>query len=310
MIEKIIVNVASYRRIESLVKTLESIIDQCDVVNVALNDFEGGLPSILYNDKINLFFTDNSLGDAFKFLNLEKVNGYYFSIDDDLIYPPTYVNDTIKKCKEFNNKKVVTYHGRNFSSFPISSYYKSATERYTCLNKVDKDVKVQFGGTGVMCFHTSLMKIPLNYFQNPNMADVWVGKYCIENNIDIICLKHDEGYIKYIPQKTTIYDLESKNDKLQTLVVNSIFDKTIKLNQDLNDIFIENKIEPKKQEKIKIKQKIELTKKQLNYEKINSIFQVRSPIVISKPKEQQNENNLKLNSNTILKVQNNKKRLK
>ena len=53
MIEKIIVNVASYRRIESLVKTLESIIDQCDVVNVALNDFEGGLPSILYNDKIN-----------------------------------------------------------------------------------------------------------------------------------------------------------------------------------------------------------------------------------------------------------------
>jgi len=310
MIEKIIVNVASYRRIESLVKTLESIIDQCDVVNVALNDFEGGLPSILYNDKINLFFTDNSLGDAFKFLNLEKVNGYYFSIDDDLIYPPTYVNDTIKKCKEFNNKKVVTYHGRNFSSFPISSYYKSATERYTCLNKVDKDVKVQFGGTGVMCFHTSLMKIPLNYFQNPNMADVWVGKYCIENNIDIICLKHDEGYIKYIPQKTTIYDLESKNDKLQTLVVNSIFNKTIKLNQDLNDIFIENKIEPKKQEEIKIEQKIELTKKQLNYEKVSSIFQVRYPIVISKPKEQQNEYNLKLNSHTISKIQNNKKKLR
>lgn len=310
MIEKIIVNVASYRRIESLVKTLESIIDQCDVLNVALNDFEGGLPSILYNDKINLFFTDNSLGDAFKFLNLEKVNGYYFSIDDDLIYPPTYINDTIKKCKEYDNKKVVTYHGRNFSSFPIYSYYKSATERYSCLNNVNKDVKVQFGGTGVMCFHTSLMKIPLNYFQNPNMADVWVGKYCIENNIDVICLKHDEGYIKYIPQKTTIYDLESKNDKLQTLVVNSIFDKTIKLNQDLNDIFIENKIEPKKQEKIKIKQKIELTKKQLNYEKINSIFQVRSPIVISKPKEQQNENNLKLNSNTISKIQNNKKRIR
>jgi len=310
MIEKIIVNVASYRRIESLVKTLESIIDQCDVVNVALNDFDGGLPSILYNDKINLFFTDNSRGDAFKFLTLKDSDGYYLTIDDDLIYPPTYVNDTIKKCQEFNNKKVVTYHGRNFSSFPIFSYYKSATERYTCLNRVDKDVKVQFGGTGVMCFHTSLMKIPINYFQNPNMADVWVGKYCIENNIDIICLKHDEGYIKYIPQKTTIYDLESKNDKIQSLVANSIYDKTIKLNQDLNNISIETKIEPKKQEEVKIEQKIELSKKQLNYEKINSIFQVRSNTIISKPNNQQNTNNLKLNSQTISKVQNNKKRFR
>jgi hypothetical protein len=305
-----IVNVASYNRIDSLVKSLESIIDQCDVINVSLNSHEGDIPEILYHNKVNLILSDNSLGDAMKFYMLDKSNGYYLTIDDDLIYPPTYVNDTIKKCKEFNNKKVVTYHGRSFSSFPIFSYYKSATERYACLNKVDKDVKVQFGGTGVMCFHTSLMKIPINYFQNPNMADVWVGKYCIENNIDIICLKHDEGYIKYIPQKTTIYDLESKNDKIQSLVVNSIYDKTIKLNQDLNNISIETKIEPKKQDEIKIEQKIELNKKQLNYEKINSIFQVRSNTTISKPNNQQNTNNLKLNSQTISKVQNNKKRFR
>jgi hypothetical protein len=305
-----IVNVASYNRIDSLVKSLESIIDQCDVINVSLNSHEGDIPEILYHNKVNLILSDNSLGDAMKFYMLDKSNGYYLTIDDDLIYPPTYVNDTIKKCKEFNNKKVVTYHGRSFSSFPIFSYYKSATERYACLNKVDKDVKVQFGGTGVMCFHTSLMKIPINYFQNPNMADVWVGKYCIENNIDIICLKHDEGYIKYIPQKTTIYDLESKNDKIQSLVVNSIYDKTIKLNQDLNNISIETKIEPKKQEEVKIEQKIELSKKQLNYEKINSIFQVRSNTTISKPNNQQNTNNLKLNSQTISKVQNNKKRFR
>jgi hypothetical protein len=286
--ERIIVNVASYKRTESLIRTLESIINQCDEINVALNDhYMEEIPDFLHHNKINLFFTDNSIGDAFKFLNLEKVGGYYFSIDDDLIYPPTYVSDTIKKCKEFNNKKVVTYHGRNFSSFPISSYYRSASERYACLNKVKNDVRVQFGGTGVMCFHTSLMKIPINYFKNANMADVWVGKYCIENNIEIICLKHDEGYIKYIPQKTTIYNDESKSDKIQTDLVNGLFTPKI----------IETKIEDQNFKKqIELKNSILLTQKQINYEKINSIFNFNNPNIVSKEKQEKQIINLKLNT--------------
>jgi hypothetical protein len=286
--ERIIVNVASYKRTESLIRTLESIINQCDEINVALNDhYMEEIPDFLHHNKINLFFTDNSIGDAFKFLNLEKVGGYYFSIDDDLIYPPTYVSDTIKKCKEFNNKKVVTYHGRNFSSFPISSYYRSASERYACLNKVKNDVRVQFGGTGVMCFHTSLMKIPINYFKNANMADVWVGKYCIENNIEIICLKHDEGYIKYIPQKTTIYNDESKSDKIQTDLVNGLFTPKI----------VETKIEDQNFEKqIELKNSIVLTQKQINYEKINSIFNFNNPNIVSKEKQEKQIINLKLNT--------------
>lgn len=292
--ERIIVNVASYKRTESLIRTLESIINQCDEINVALNDhYMEEIPDFLHHNKINLFFTDNSIGDAFKFLNLEKVGGYYFSIDDDLIYPPTYVSDTIKKCKEFNNKKVVTYHGRNFSSFPISSYYRSASERYACLNKVKNDVRVQFGGTGVMCFHTSLMKIPINYFKNANMADVWVGKYCIENNIEIICLKHDEGYIKYIPQKTTIYNDESKSDKIQTDLVNGLFTPKI----------VETKIEDQNFEKqIELKNSIVLTQKQINYEKINSIFNFNNPNIVSKEKQEKQIINLKLNTSTHSKM--------
>jgi hypothetical protein len=255
------------------------------------------IPDFFYHKKINLFFTDNSIGDAFKYLNLIKVDGYYFSIDDDLIYPPTYVSDTIKRCKEFNNKKVVTYHGRNFPSFPISSYYRSASERYSCLSKVKNDVKVQFGGTGVMCFHTSLMKIPIDYFKNPNMADVWIGKYCIENNIEIICLKHDEGYMKYIPQKTTIYNEASKSDKIQTGLVNGLFTPKI-----VEIKIVETKIEDQEVVKKNTLKTLELTQKQINYDKINSIFQKSNPKTITQAKNNQEVVNIKLNSATISKL--------
>lgn len=298
MSERIIVNVASYKRTESLIRALESIIDQCDEINVALNDhYMEEIPDFFYHKKINLLFTDNSIGDAFKFLNSVKVDGYYFSIDDDLIYPPTYVSDTIKRCKEFNNKKVVTYHGRNFPSFPISSYYRSASERYSCLSKVKNDVKVQFGGTGVMCFHTSLIKIPIDYFKNANMADVWIGKYCIENNIEIICLKHDEGYMKYIPQKSTIYNEASKSDKIQTGLVNELFVPKI-----VETKIVETKIEDQEFIKKNTLKTLELTQKQINYNKINSIFQKSNPKTITQAKNNQEVVNLKLNSATISKL--------
>ena len=144
-----------------------------------------------------------------------------------------------------------------------------------------------------MCFHTSLMKIPINYFKNANMADVWVGKYCIENNIEIICLKHDEGYIKYIPQKTTIYNDESKSDKIQTDLVNGLFTPKI----------IETKIEDQNFKKqIELKNSILLTQKQINYEKINSIFNFNNPNIVSKEKQEKQIINLKLNTSTHSKM--------
>ena len=287
MSETRILNVASHNRIESLVKSLESIIDQCDVINVTLNSHDGDIPEILYHDKINLILSDNSLGDAMKFYMLDKSDGYFLTIDDDLIYPPNYVEYMITKCKEYGNTRVMTLHGRNFSSFPITSYYRSATERYACLNTVNKNVLVQFGGTGVMCFHTDLFKVGIDYFMAPNMADVWIGRYCLDNKIEILCLRHESGFIKYIPQKTTIYDQESKSDKIQTDKVNGLFVPKI----------VETKIEDQNFEKqIEFKKSIELAKKQINNEKINSIFNFNNPNIVLKEKQENQIINLKLNT--------------
>jgi len=302
MSETRIVNVASYNRIDSLVKSLESIIDQCDIINVSLNSHDGDIPEILYHDKVNLILSDNSLGDAMKFYMLDKSNGYYLTIDDDLIYPPNYVEHMIAKCKEYGNTRVMTLHGRNFSSFPIASYYRSATDRYACLNAVNKNVIVQFGGTGVMCFHTDLFKLPIEYFIYPNMADVWIGKYCMENKIEILCVRHDSGYIKYINQNNTIFDTESKRDHLQTIVANSIFDKTIILNvlNDSQDVL--EKVFKTKSPDEKIISTIEKSKKTINYEKVNSVFGQTKRNMIPMNNKQINNPNLRNNTSVLQKL--------
>jgi hypothetical protein len=290
-----------YNRKDTLKECIDSILPQVDKLILYQNGYFEVF-DFLRNPKIEVIsslITGVDMGDAGKFYKLNDFeNSYYFSVDDDLIYPKNYFSDTVRRVNEFDYKKVITYHGRNFNKFPINSYYKSASERYACLHKVNNDVKVQFGGTGVMCFHTSLIKIPFEYFRHPNMADVWIGKYCIENNIEIICLKHNEGYVKYIPQKTTIYDQEHKSDKIQTGLVNGLFVPKI-----VETKIVETKIEDQNFKKqIELKNSIVLTQKQINYEKINSIFNFNNPNIVSKEKQEKQIINLKLNTSTHSKM--------
>lgn len=298
--ERRIVNVASYNRIESLIKTVDSIYDQCDELNIFLNDFYGEIPPRFLENKINLYFSDNRFGDALKFARLKDSDGYYLTIDDDIIYPENYVDYMVSRCKEYSNERVITLHGKNFNSFPIQSYYKSHSEYYHCLQPMRKNVLVQFGGTGVMCFHTNLMKIPFQFFKLPNMADIWVGKYCKENNIEMICITHSKDFLKYQEQKTTIYDTFSKNDKKQTLIVNYMF---IGGNIDdivVDDIVVEEVVEPLKvrEKNIPIKSTIETSKKTINYETVNNVFNQSQRQTIVRPTN--NSTNSKFNRNNTM----------
>lgn len=220
--DKIIYNIASYKRGDTLINTIQSIYNQCDVINVTLNNYDE-IPVELYDKKINLFISDNDRGDAYKFYKLMDSDGYFFTIDDDLIYPENYTEYMIDKVNQYNRKSIITLHARTFNSFPINSFYGRNTTVYHFKQLIPQDTKVQFGGTGVMCFHTDLFKVPIEYFDRPNMADVWIGKYAKENNIDIICAKHNSGYVTQQEFNGSIYEKDLRSDFTQTTLTNETY---------------------------------------------------------------------------------------
>jgi glycosyltransferase involved in cell wall biosynthesis len=229
MKNRVIYNITSYKREDTLINTIKSIYNQCDVINLALNDYDE-IPVELYDKKINLFITDNDKGDAYKFYKLMDSEGYFFTIDDDLIYPENYTDYMIGKIEEYKRKSIVTLHSRSFESFPIKNFYgrHSIVNHFNSINP--NDIKVQFGGTGVMAFHTDLFKIGMDYFREPNMADVWIGKYSNENNIDIICVKHNSGFVTQQKINESIYENEFKSDLKQTVITNNSFtNKTVSI---------------------------------------------------------------------------------
>ena len=206
-------------RENSLKLTIDSLINQVDHLFVALNNYDH-IPEFVRHSKISFELMDNSTGDASKFYGIELMQGFFFSCDDDLIYPDTYVKDMIRGVNKY--KCIVTLHGRSFLIKPILSYYQSATHKYRCLDKVNYDVQVDVGGTGVMAFHTDMVKVKYSDFKAPNMADIWMSKIAHDQNVPIMVLAHDKGYLLYTPPKNTIYDNCSKDCEYQTTLINTI----------------------------------------------------------------------------------------
>lgn len=186
----------------------------------AINSLRGhGAKVFLYDNttqKLNL--TDNG-----KFFGLTKLYGtpcYYFSADDDLIYPPTYIPDMIQKINE--HKCIVTHHGRKLVR-EGANYYKGH-KSFRCLGDVAADEVIDVPGTGVTAFDTSYFN-PTEIWKSPDqkMSDLVFALEAAKQNKKIMVLKHSTGYFKHseINLQHTIYHAEQGN-KRQTEIADEI----------------------------------------------------------------------------------------
>lgn len=221
---ELIAGIASIpEREASLSDTIESIKGQVDRIHVFLNGYFRS-PYFLDDAKIKVYRSQDirNMGDAGKFYKVPE-NCYYFSLDDDLIYPPNYIADLKAKIDAYHRSKVISYHGVSFLNPVVKSYYRGNRRPYSCLNTLDKDTPVHVGGTGVMGFHTSALKVKFEDFKLPNMADIWMYKLSQEQQVGIICASHEAGWLTLnsrVDTQKTIWAEYNKNDAPQTEIIN------------------------------------------------------------------------------------------
>jgi hypothetical protein len=206
-------------RINSLQKTVESILPQVTFLFVALNGYEDIPKFLVDNPKIKNVLMDNRFCDSAKFYDIEERQGYIFTIDDDLVYPKTYVQDMIKGIDKFNC--VVTLHGRTYPR-PFTNYYR-LEHNYRCLNPLDKNAYVDVGGTGVMAWHSDRLKVKFSDFKLPNMADIWMSKIAHEQKVPIMVLAHKINYLQHTRHEDNIFTTRLKQQhKEETEILKSI----------------------------------------------------------------------------------------
>jgi hypothetical protein len=205
---RIVVGIATTgQRQESLRKTVASLEDQVDEI-------------LIYDNSIE----DEDLTDNGKFRFLDKYTRpiYYFSCDDDIVYPSDYVSKTIEAIE--THQCIVSYHGRILRGLN-RSYYKGHSS-FACLHTFPQTVQIDVAGTGVTAFRTDYFN-PTEIYkaEEKRMSDLVFSLEAAKQGKKMMHLGHQGKWINYTeqPKGTTIYETEHKNESKQIELANQIW---------------------------------------------------------------------------------------
>jgi glycosyltransferase involved in cell wall biosynthesis len=216
-------------RSKSFKITVENIVKQLDEINIYLDKYED-VPEFLNKlpIKTNIFRNKDypNLRDNGKLLGLSHLKGdcYYFTFDDDIEYPPDYVNAMIRKIEEYERSVIVGVHGVLIPEIP-SGYFSSFRMVYTFMKKLESDRLVNNLGTGTVAFHSNLSKgLTHEFCKNTGMLDIYFSVYCKKNNIPMVCIARHDGWMGEIKQESNEHNLFAEyksSDPIQTELIKS-----------------------------------------------------------------------------------------
>jgi hypothetical protein len=205
--QKVVVGIATFGdRGQYLDKTIESLQGQCDEI-------------VIYDNEQNPNLADN--GKFWALQNL-KPNTYFFSCDDDIIYPETYVQDMIREINK--HQCIVTHHGRILQGLD-RSYYRGH-QAFACKQPNQNVQTIDVAGTGVTAWNTSYFQPKsMHKAKDLRMSDLVFSLEAAKQGKKIIMPQRPLNYftIQDVPLEQTIYGMENRREERQIQLANEIW---------------------------------------------------------------------------------------
>lgn len=196
--KKVAVFATTGDRKKELKAAVKSIIKQVDVVHI-------------YDNSKQIDLTDNG---KFILLGVFSEPVYYFTCDDDILYPSDYVERTIREIEK--HKCIISWHGRVLKE-GRKKYYGADHEGYRFFQenrKVDLDV----GGTGVTAFRTDYFE-PTDIAASPYkcMSDLVFSLEAWKQDKRIVLPEKKAAWIVDIPVKNSIFRRYRNSEQVEQI---------------------------------------------------------------------------------------------
>ena len=180
-------------REESLKETLASLLPQVGKVHVYLNGFSE-VPVFLVDDQV-IAHIGPDIGDVGKFFWCDDATGFCLTVDDDIVYPPNYVEAMVNQVERFGRKACVGVHGAVLTHVPVNDYYADR-QVFHFRDSLTRGRPVHILGTGTLCWHASTLELSVADFPSPNMADVWFALNAQRNAVPLVSVPRSHEWLK------------------------------------------------------------------------------------------------------------------
>ena len=201
---------------------LPNILSQADLIYVNLIGYKD-VPSILKSNKI-IIKEFNEGGSELRFLDYNNVpeDSFYFTIDDDILYPINYTEQHLK----YNNG-ITCVHGCNISLNQNKDFYKTGRKVFHFKNELTYLTKVMIPGVGTSCFNKSKFKVDIQDFHTSNMSDPFIASFAKQQDLSCYSIPRPKLWLKPLNgYGTTIFGNNPYNE-IDHLINNTFNEKFI-----------------------------------------------------------------------------------
>jgi len=86
-----------------------------------------------------------------------------------------------------------------------------------------EDTQVHCLGTGTMGYHTDTIRLSINGYPQPGMADIWTALAAHKHRVPMIAIARTEAFLKEIPLNgPSIWNETRKDDRAHVSLINSV----------------------------------------------------------------------------------------
>lgn len=182
-----------YREYQML-RVVEQLLPQCTRICICLNNYKTIPEKLLNNPKIICVLAGDDqeipdLGCMNKMLFCGDYPGYYATVDDDIDYPPNYIEELKLKVDFYNRKCICSLHGHYYKNVKNGKINFNYRKVYNFYDRYDLDVFCHRVGMGVSMFYPSEIGLKKEIFlsRSKNFGDdeitaIWAQ----ENNIPLV----------------------------------------------------------------------------------------------------------------------------
>ncbi|WP_165855395.1 glycosyltransferase [Marinobacter sp. JSM 1782161] len=202
----VVAGVASFKAREDVFReSIESVKDQFDHIYVYLNGY-GEVPEFLKSSKFSVFLSEDfvDLSANGKIFSLSDVGScYFFTLDDDILYPPDYVSVMVDTLRKYNDNVGVSVHASILPEYP--EWYYERYAMYPFQKELNSDRFVNLIGSGTFAFHTDRLKVTSEDFFPDVMVDLRFSILAKQQGMPLVCVARPEYWLKALVQGEGLY---------------------------------------------------------------------------------------------------------
>lgn len=184
-------------------------------------------PNIPKDPRIKIINSEINYADNGKFVHLDGVSGYIMTVDDDINYPPDYLEKLILNIESFKRKALVGVHGALLPWGPhVSRWsdYRDLRRSHVFSAQHSSTNFVNVIGTGTMGFHSNIGVPDINSMSTLRMVDLHIAIWAQQQNLPMYIIPREKNWMKEFEDlgdqriwQQANSNLELQNEMVETL---------------------------------------------------------------------------------------------